>query len=509
MQTLKEFLDQLTPEALVERLKLALDGSGLGIWDWDLRDNSVQFDQRWCEMLGLDHASTPMTLETWSSRVHPDDLQRCYDDIKAHLAGQTPVYENVHRMKHADGQWRFILDRGRVSGRSPDGSPIRFTGTHTDITATEQARRVLAEHDQAMQALVANLPGGVAMLDPHLKYLTASRRWCEALGVTLDQVRGRAFGAANPAEFTRWGPVLHQALAGQPSHAEEELVSQANESPRYSRWDTRPWLKADGSIGGVIISEEDVTQRVLERERAERERNARLSTLALFSGGIAHEINSPLQIILNEAELGQHTLDLQPTDFSSLRESFEAIETTARRAAAITRALRTLSRDARSDAAVPVPLQALLTDAMALTRSRFASAGVTLTLEDRAGDVQLLGRPSELLHVLLNVLNNAYDAVLPRSPAWIRLEVDLAGSEVILRCVDSGPGVAPEHASKLMTPFFTTKPHGTGLGLSLSRALVERDGGSLRHVPNAPASTFEVVVPLIARRAAPAHPPGR
>ena len=109
--TPKSFVDKLSPEALVERLKLALDGSRLGIWDWDLTDNSVQFDRRWCEMLGLDHATTPMTLETWSGRVHPDDLDRCYADIKAHLELRSTGYENVHRVRHADGRWISILDR--------------------------------------------------------------------------------------------------------------------------------------------------------------------------------------------------------------------------------------------------------------------------------------------------------------------------------------------------------------------------------------------------------------
>ena len=74
MNLTRRFLDELTSAQLLERLDLALEGANLGIWDWDLRDNSVQFDRRWCEMLGLDHATTPMVLDTWSARVHPDDV---------------------------------------------------------------------------------------------------------------------------------------------------------------------------------------------------------------------------------------------------------------------------------------------------------------------------------------------------------------------------------------------------------------------------------------------------
>ncbi len=117
-----------------EYLDLALEGAGLGIWDWDLRDNSVRFDRRWAEMIGLKIENTPMELSTWESRVHPDDIDSAYKDIKRYMDGETDYYENIHRMKHADGHWVYILDKGRFSDWDNEGKPIRFTGTHLDVT---------------------------------------------------------------------------------------------------------------------------------------------------------------------------------------------------------------------------------------------------------------------------------------------------------------------------------------------------------------------------------------
>ena len=134
MSRIRAFLDQISNEELIRRLDLAIEGTGLGIWDWDLRDDSVNFDRRWCEMLGLDHASTPMHLDTWQSRVHPEDLGACYADIQAHLEGRSDRYENVHRMRHAEGHWIYILDRGQISARDEAGKPVLFTGSHTDVT---------------------------------------------------------------------------------------------------------------------------------------------------------------------------------------------------------------------------------------------------------------------------------------------------------------------------------------------------------------------------------------
>jgi len=80
-----------------------------------------------------------MTLDDWSSRVHPDDMDSCLADIKAHLEGKTDFYENMHRMRHADGSWVYIFDRGSVVERDSEGNALRFTGTHADMTALKNA----------------------------------------------------------------------------------------------------------------------------------------------------------------------------------------------------------------------------------------------------------------------------------------------------------------------------------------------------------------------------------
>jgi PAS domain S-box-containing protein len=373
VRPLRDFLDHPTHEELLDRLDLALEGAGLGIWDWDLRDDAVQFDRRWCEMLGLDHAVTAMHITTWSDRVHPDDLAGCHRDITAHIEGRSPRYENAHRMRHADGSWVHILDRGRISGRDDDGRPVRFTGTHFDITQ---------------------------------------------------------------------------------------------------------WVRA--------------------REAAARERETRVASLALFAGGVAHEINTPLQVVILEAELLRQSLRgagvTDPTAFAGV----ERICETAHRAGEITRALRTLSRDARRDPPTRVVIGDLMRDAQALCRGRFRNAGVPLHLDGEGRDVAVQARPSELLVVLMNLLNNALDAAGTSLDPWVRLEAAAAGDDVVIRCVDSGAGVRPEDVPQLMDPFFTTKEPGTGtgLGLAIADTLASRNGGALRYLVGVTPTTFELTLPV-------------
>ncbi|MCA2979755.1 MAG: PAS domain-containing protein [Myxococcaceae bacterium] len=500
MSGVRAFLDSITHEQLLDRLNLALEGAGVGIWDWDLRDDTVQFDRRWCEMLGLDHASTPMQLETWRARVHPDDLEACTRDIRAHVEGKTARYENLHRMRHADGRWVFILDRGQISGRDELGRPVRFTGTHADVTALERAKEVLAAEGAQLVTLVATLPTGVVMLDREGRLLSMSGQWVDQPSRPLTELLGRPFGEVLPGA-TRWAAPIARALEGHSTHVDEEPLTDGGRT-RFLRWDARPWRTTDGAVGGVLLSAEDVTGAVQRRAQLARERETRMATLSLFAGGVAHEINTPLQVVVLEAELVLRELMRPTPSLEAIAQSAQAIAETARRAGAITRALRTLSRDARADPPDAVAIGPLFRDVQSLCLSRFTSAGVRLELDDRSGDALAVGRAAELLHALLNLLHNAHDAARGRPDAWVRLEAAVRDGQLCVRCVDSGLGVPPALLDRLMDPFFSTKPagEGTGLGLSITRALAERDGGSLRHVPGAPHTTFELCLPLASHR---------
>ena len=146
----KEVTDQKMILEMNQYLDLALEGANLGIWDWYIESGEVCFDKRWGDMLGIPFDELKHELMTWESRVHPDDLEKAYEDIQNYLTGKTDKYENIHRMKHSDGHWVYILDHGKISERNSDGKPIRFTGTHFDITAQkEQELEIIRAKEKA------------------------------------------------------------------------------------------------------------------------------------------------------------------------------------------------------------------------------------------------------------------------------------------------------------------------------------------------------------------------
>jgi PAS domain S-box-containing protein len=139
------------------RLELVLDGTRLGMWDWNPTTNEVTFNERWAEMLGHTLAEIEPSVESWLTRVHPDDVEPTLAEVKAHIEGRTSFYESVHRMRHKDGSWVYILDRGKIVERDAEGRVTRFSGTHTDITLQKEAELRAQEAAVAKSLFLATM----------------------------------------------------------------------------------------------------------------------------------------------------------------------------------------------------------------------------------------------------------------------------------------------------------------------------------------------------------------
>ena len=135
------------------RYELAVSGTNDGIWDWDLRDDKVYYSPAWMQILGYKHQPLPHILSTWSDRVHPDDLESALQAVQNHLANQTVIYENIHRLRHRNGNYIWITAKGK-SLRDQQGNPYRLVGTITDITEKKQAEEELKAAKKAAE--VAN-----------------------------------------------------------------------------------------------------------------------------------------------------------------------------------------------------------------------------------------------------------------------------------------------------------------------------------------------------------------
>ena len=142
-----------------ERFDLAVRGSNDGIWDWDLRTNSVYFSPRWKSMIGYDDDEIAGRFEEWETHLHPDDRAAAVATVQAYLQQQIPTYEVEHRMRHKNGSYRWILARGSALWDA-GGHPYRMAGSHTDITARKEAEQALVQHEKL--AGLGQMVAGVA-----------------------------------------------------------------------------------------------------------------------------------------------------------------------------------------------------------------------------------------------------------------------------------------------------------------------------------------------------------
>jgi C4-dicarboxylate-specific signal transduction histidine kinase len=235
---------------------------------------------------------------------------------------------------------------------------------------------------------------------------------------------------------------------------------------------------------------------VIERQRfAERERSqqammlasSNLSSLGEMAAGVAHEINNPLTAILLGSTQARQLASKSEPDLAALGRILERIERSAERIGKIVSGMRTLSRDGSGDPFVPVQATAILEDTLSICSTRFRNAGIELGAPgEGVSGLALQCRPVQVSQVLLNLLNNAFDAVGGQQGPWVRIEVaavaDPDGRQwVEMAVLNSGPKISRDLAQQVMRPFFTTKPvgKGTGLGLSIARSIAEVHGGSL------------------------------
>ncbi len=245
-----------------------------------------------------------------------------------------------------------------------------------------------------------------------------------------------------------------------------------------------------------IESELRESQKLIEEQRLKIIHSEKMSALGEMAGGIAHEINNPLAVIeLNAGQLKRRLKQAEAPEELSFYT--ERISGTVARIAKIVKGLKMFARDGESDPFEAASVFTLIQEAVEFCQGRFHQHHVNIDVPYFPKSLTVESRAVQLSQVFLNLLNNAFDAVHGKPSPWVRVDVQEQGDWVEIRVTDSGPGIAPEIAAKIMQPFFTTKEvgKGTGLGLSVSQAIVRSHGGTLELDRQATNTCFVVRLP--------------
>ena len=224
---------------------------------------------------------------------------------------------------------------------------------------------------------------------------------------------------------------------------------------------------------------------------------SRLSALGEMAGGIAHEVNTPLATISLLSSRIEDLLDDPELDLESLKKQCEIIRETVGRIGKIIQGLKTFSRDGALDSSALVLAAKLIDDTIVLCGERFRRSDVKLSVE--ISDLSLLidCQAVQLSQVLLNLLNNAFDAIQSLPIKWVKIQVSASAEATEIRVTDSGSGIPEASRAKIFDPFFTTKEvgKGTGIGLSISNSIVLAHGGKLSLDTESPNTCFVIKLP--------------
>jgi signal transduction histidine kinase len=282
-----------------------------------------------------------------------------------------------------------------------------------------------------------------------------------------------------------------------------EVKFEAHYEP-YDQWFfARCFPTEEGiSIFFANITEEKAMHEQLELERLLREK--RIEALSHMAGGLAHEISNPLAIIHGRAsDLRMKAEGDAPVDAAAVREMCDGIVRTSDRAIRILRGLRGFGREAIKDPMEQVSILEIVEPCLELQEARFERHGVELLVELANDLPPLCCRETQVGQILTNLLNNAFDAVVQGKveERWVRLRVLAVERHVYFDVSDSGPGIEEHLKLHLMKPFFTTKEFGlgTGIGLSLSRAIAQDHGGTLVLLSGTERTCFRLALPVEVR----------
>jgi len=503
-----------------ERLSLALNASRSGIWDWNVKTGKVFFDSNYFTLAGYEPDEFPHSYDEWEKRVHPDDIGRAREDIKAYLTGAAGSYDSEFRFKRNDDTWMWILSQGKLSERDAQGEPLRFTGMHTDITERKAAEVELRESETRLSLLSDNIPDGVVyQVDTGTD---GTQRVFTYISGSVEKLHGIAKEDVLRDAMLLYEQVLEEdrphlveleakAIAGMTPFRAEMRFRLPSGEIRWKLLTSAPRRLDHGHLvwDGIDI---DITERNLaieERLKLEEQllHTQKLESLGVMAGGIAHDFNNILTTIIGNAELGLMRMKQESPGINNLR----MIEQAAKQAANL--AQQMLAYSGKGTFVIEhLDLNALLEEMLHLLEVSISKMA-TLQLNFDPDLPPVEADATQIRQIVMNLVINASEAIGDNSGVITittgyrdcdkRYLKNITGNEglkeglyVFMDIADTGCGMGKDIMAKIFDPFFTTKFTGRGLGMAAVLGIVKGHKGAIK-VTSEPGkgTSFRILLP--------------
>jgi PAS domain S-box-containing protein len=459
---------------------------------------------RWREYTGLSAEDTAGA--GWHSAVHPEDVERHVDKWRASLA-TGKAFEDEARFRRSDGEYRWFLVRA-VPLRDEHGNILKWYGKLTDIEDHKQAEQALRRSEAYLaEAQRLTHTGSFTSDGSSREILYWSEEDFRIWGFDPQQgppTREMVLQRIHPEDREKVLEKLQKAFHERTGYAAEFRIVLPDGTVRHIHSVGHPVLSASGDVIEVLGTHVDVTERrraeeALRQAQAALAHVTRVVTMGELVASIAHEVNQPLTGVVAHAGTCLRWLAAQPPNMEEARQYLELIVRDGKRAGEVIGRIRALVKKVptRKDR---LDINTAILEVIALTHSELQRNRVELRTH-LSSDLPLVWADRvQLQQVILNLIVNAMEAMSGVGDRPRELVVGAGGSdsnEVFVEVRDSGPGLDPANLPRLFESFYTTKPDGMGMGLSISRSIIEAHDGRLWATPNQPdGAVFRFTLPV-------------
>jgi two-component system, LuxR family, sensor kinase FixL len=485
-----------------ERLDLAADSAGVGLWSWDFRTNQIWATERARQLYGFS-SDEPIPFEKLLSRLHPDDREWVTQASQQSFQ-EGAEFRNDYRIVLPDGsiRWFKVLARAILT---PSGKPERMTGVSLDITERTRTEEALRESEARYRGIFNGALEGMYRTSLRGKILVANPAAAKMLG--YDSVE-EVLSSIEDTALQLWADLEERSRFVRLMEQQEYI---RRFECQFKRKDgTKIWVSLssqavrglDGEVAYCDGFIEDITERKLAEAEALRQHNelahvTRVTTMGQLASSLAHELNQPLGAILRNAEAAEMFLQAPSPDLEEVRAILADIRRDDQRAGQVIDRMRTLLRRRKLEYTL-LDIGELVDEITSMVHSDAVSRGVKLEVEVPGNLPPVRGDRVHLQQVLLNLLLNGMEAMGEVTPGDRRLLARARQSDagtIEVSVADAGHGIPAAIFDHLFEPFFTTKPKGLGMGLPISSTIIIAHGGRMWAESSPAGATFYFTLP--------------
>jgi PAS domain S-box-containing protein len=466
-----------------------------------LPDGSRDFySQRWLEFTGL--SAEEARTKGWAAAVYPEDQAAVADKWSSAVTTGEP-FEVEARGRSAHGDYRWFLIRAEPL-RNESGSIVKWYGSNTDIEDRKRATEALRRSEAQWREVFEHNPVMYFMVDATGTVLSVNAFGATQLGYTVPELIGQSVLKAffqEDQDFVLKNVAVCLETLGQPHSWEVRKVRKSG-TVLWVRENAKAVRRSDNQVI-VLIACEDITERKrteeeLHRAQAQLRHVARVTTLGELSASIAHEVNQPLTGVVSSGNACLNWLASEPPNIEKARQSVDRIIREANRASEVVGRVRNLAKKAPLQK-VWLDINHMIQETIVLTRREIDQSRVSMRTQFSSDLPLVWADRIQLQQVTLNLIINAVEAMNTLDDESRDLFICTGKNEfndVLLTVQDSGPGLDPRELEIIFEAFYSTKREGMGMGLAVSRSIIEGHGGRLWATPNVSrGATFQFTLP--------------